>query len=796
MSLAILASFAQTQKGYVKTKGRLGSNGVVIAGKRISGATVQIKGRSAVLSQSNGTFSFPIPSQNFYLQSVQKQGYVLSDPEILSKLYTYSPNDLILVMETPEEQLEEQLDAATRIRTTLISQLQKKESEIKKLKDDKIISIEKYQELRKELLAAQQGNERLINEIVESYSKIDYDQLDDFNKQVSEFILNGELMKVDSLLKTKGSIEDRIKKLEEHKTVNRNEKKEIEERQEKLAKSEFHEKKETENIAQDCYYYYTKCRMLHQSDSAAYYLEKRAQLDTMSFDYVWQCGRYFLHERKYEKARYYLELLARNTSLVPVDMGVVLNDLSVCYSYMGLHSLGRETMYKSLCLREQLAKEEPEKYNVSVALASCNYAAQNCLYIDGNKDIAYKYFQIGMKLYKKLINYTHFFSVNLANVEENYSELLVNDSLYDDAERYLLHAYKIRRNYAEKYPHYYNINRAISLSEIERLIGQTNCDSFIATRECKMIIITEAEKNKERLSNSAQLLARLYFKKNDYTKCRYYLSESNRMIEELFETNRQKFLPDLTFVYLYNAYFYLNYISDFQSASNIAEKLKVVLMNNETYQKGFSKELALSDMWVLKGRIEMAMSKKGTIDCFVESERILTNQPDSIQEYLKFRLDDTYENLANAYLQQKNISGAIKYCQKRIKNLSSIKEINNSVISSLCVANRDLALLYLHTDSIEHALHYFTIAKDKMEKNSNIISNVDFIQLYFYYGRVLIHEKRYSEALFYFEKAQSLSSYITTNEQLKKMIEEINQMVSKLKTNSANLHEYVPRQKI
>ena len=88
-------------------------------------------------------------------------------------------------------------------------------------------------------------------------------------------------------------------------------------------------------------------------------------------------------------------------------------------------------------MREQLAKEEPEKYNVSVALASSNYAAQNALYIGGNKDVAYKYFRIGMGLYKKLMGYTHFFSVNLANAEENFSQLLMRDSLFDDTERHL-----------------------------------------------------------------------------------------------------------------------------------------------------------------------------------------------------------------------------------------------------------------------------------------------------------------------------------------------------------------------
>lgn len=777
-----LSIYGQNQNGYVKTKGRLSSNGSVISGSRISGASVILKGGNSTVSGTNGTFSVKVPSKKYYLQNVLKNDYVLTDPEVLSKQYDYSTNDLVIVMEKSDDQLEEQLDAASRIRSTLTAQLQKKEREIKRLKEDNKISNEDYQRLRRELLASQQNNERLINEMVEKYSKIDYDQLDDFNRQVSDFILSGELIKADSLLKTKGTIESRIDQLRKHQEVNRKEKEEIEQRQHNLEKSTYYEQKEIEDIARDCYHYYTKCRLLQQNDSAAYYLEKRAMLDTLSFDYVWTCGSYFLNERKYEKAKYYLELLVRNTSLAPVDMGMALNDLSSCYSYMGLDSLGRETIHKSLVLREQLAKEEPEKYNVSVALASSNYAAQNAIYVDGKKDVAYKYFRIGMELYKRLIGFTPFLSVNLANAEENYSQLLMRDSLFEDAEKHLLHSYNTRKEFAEKYPQFYNINRDISVSEIGKLIGQIDCDSFIATRECKMIIIAAAEKNKEQMSYSAQLLANLYFKKDDYAKCRYYLSESNRNIEELFETNRQKFLPDITSIYLDNAYFYLNVISDFQNSSNIAKKLMEVLNNNETYQKGFSKDLALSDMWVLKGRIGMAMSKNESIDCFTESERILTNQQDSIQDYLRIRLDDTYKYLAVAHLRQEDIHSAIKYCQRRIANLSSVKETTNSVISSICVANCDLALLYLQADSLEIAMHYFEIAKDKMEENSSFFSNVDFIQLYYYYGGVLFRENRYAEALIVLKKAQSLSLNMIKNEQLNKMMEEINQIVAKLKT--------------
>ena len=98
MALIPLMLLAQYQQGYVKTKGRLGSNGTVIAGSRLSGATVQVKGSNAVVSGSNGTFTLVITGNSYYLQSVQKQGYVMADPDILSRQYAYSPNPMVLVM--------------------------------------------------------------------------------------------------------------------------------------------------------------------------------------------------------------------------------------------------------------------------------------------------------------------------------------------------------------------------------------------------------------------------------------------------------------------------------------------------------------------------------------------------------------------------------------------------------------------------------------------------------------------------------------------------------------------------
>ena len=47
-----LFSFAQTQQGFVKTRGRM-VDGQLVPGQGLKGATVSIKGRAAVLVKSN-----------------------------------------------------------------------------------------------------------------------------------------------------------------------------------------------------------------------------------------------------------------------------------------------------------------------------------------------------------------------------------------------------------------------------------------------------------------------------------------------------------------------------------------------------------------------------------------------------------------------------------------------------------------------------------------------------------------------------------------------------------------------
>ncbi len=69
----LLGATGQTQQGYVKTKGRI-VGGQHMRGKGLPGATVMVKGRSAIgVKNANGSFSFPITDRQFVVLSVQKK---------------------------------------------------------------------------------------------------------------------------------------------------------------------------------------------------------------------------------------------------------------------------------------------------------------------------------------------------------------------------------------------------------------------------------------------------------------------------------------------------------------------------------------------------------------------------------------------------------------------------------------------------------------------------------------------------------------------------------------------------
>ena len=325
MATVLTFAIAQTtQTGYVKTKGRMDSKGQLIPGTRLSGASIVLTGGHSTVSGGNGNFTLTIPEKKFYLKNVLKQGYQLVDQEMLGKQYVYSANPLVITMETPEKLLEDQLKSERRLRRSLQQQLQKKEQEIDSLVENNKITEEEYHKALQKLYADQEKNEKLIADMAKRYSEIDYDQLDEFYRQVTFCIENGNLVRADSLLSSRGDVRKQVEEQLQKGQA-------IQEQKEQLQRAEAVYAADNDELARRCYGYYEKCLAQFQNDSAAYYLELRANLDTTNLDWQNYAG-WFIAEylASYDKAMFYFQR-ALQKAIISKDS----NAIAVCYNRMG-----------------------------------------------------------------------------------------------------------------------------------------------------------------------------------------------------------------------------------------------------------------------------------------------------------------------------------------------------------------------------------------------------------------------------------------------------------------------------
>lgn len=305
---------AQTQQGYVKTRGRLNAKGDLIKGIRLSGASIILKNGGTYVSSKDGAFSFNVPSQSFYLLKVQKNEYQLCDQDILAKSYTFSSNPLVIVMDKPDQTLEDKLEIEEHIRKKLTDQLNIQKAELKKLKEQQKISLQEYNKQLQELYAKQNNNEKLIAEMAERYSTTDFDQMDDFQRQVTFFIHNGDLARADSLLNTKGDMQERSAELDRIDALLKADSKDIAKRQENHEKSVALKAKTVEDFAADCYSRFELCRLQHNNDSAAYWLELRASKDTMNIEWQYQAANFNQNYlSNFTKAYFYYGRALRNS---------------------------------------------------------------------------------------------------------------------------------------------------------------------------------------------------------------------------------------------------------------------------------------------------------------------------------------------------------------------------------------------------------------------------------------------------------------------------------------------------
>lgn len=269
----------QTQSGCVKTRGRM-VNGKYVPGIGLPGAVVSVKDRNDIaVKRMDGIFSFPIKGAQYVVQSVKKKDYTLVDIDAVPKTYQHSSNIHYFVMEIPEQLLQDKLEKERAIRRALNRQLQDREEEIEKMRAENKITLQKYQEVLQELYEAQKSNEKLISEIAEQYVLFDFDQNEEFYQIVFSLIDRGLLSKADSMLRSKGDLKSKIFRHFEVGNI-------IDSLQISFDNTKVLYLRDKEELAHRCYSYFNSFRLQQNNDSAIYYIDLRAQLDT--FNVEWQ----------------------------------------------------------------------------------------------------------------------------------------------------------------------------------------------------------------------------------------------------------------------------------------------------------------------------------------------------------------------------------------------------------------------------------------------------------------------------------------------------------------------------
>ncbi|MBQ4631957.1 MAG: tetratricopeptide repeat protein, partial [Prevotella sp.] len=345
-------SVAQTQQGVVKTRGRM-VNGKHVPGKGLPGTVVSIKGRTAIgVKNNNGTFSFPVNGKQFMVQTVKKSGYTLVDADAAPKTYMHSANMLYLVMETPEQVTQDKLTSEKKIRRTLQRQLQEREDEIEALKAANKISQQEYQKALLKLYADQENNDKLISDMAKRYSELDYDQMDEFYRHVSNFIEQGELTKADSMLRSRGDVGSQIEaQLQKGATIQK--------KKEELQKAEVVHKHDIEELANRCYSYFESFKIQHQNDSAAKYIEWRAMLDTTNVKWQNDAGQFIQdYQARYNDALKYYETGLRQSITQFGEMdewaAIFYNNIGGVYDSLGDYTKALEYYQKALGILEKV----------------------------------------------------------------------------------------------------------------------------------------------------------------------------------------------------------------------------------------------------------------------------------------------------------------------------------------------------------------------------------------------------------------------------------------------------------
>lgn len=217
--LTALPLFSETQTGYVRTIGRNGK-----PGQPISSVMIRVEGPSnMVMSDEQGRFSFTLHEATrddvYRLASVKKSNYELLDKDLIGRAcgFTAVPIEIVLVNLT--EMQTEKSAMAERFERQYAHTYQQKIAELQAQYEARQITGEEYTAREEELTKTLDKMLSQIDALVDRYVHTDYDRLDSLDQLINAHIEQGEFDEAERLIRSKGSVEQRMLTLRERQQV-------------------------------------------------------------------------------------------------------------------------------------------------------------------------------------------------------------------------------------------------------------------------------------------------------------------------------------------------------------------------------------------------------------------------------------------------------------------------------------------------------------------------------------------------------------------------------------------------
>ncbi len=431
--VATFTAGAQQQGVYVRTLEKANR-----PSQSLEGVTVNIlEYPNTLVSKKGGKLSFSIPGKkqgdSFKVSRVQKKGYTLVDKLLIGRKYSYSatvPIEIVMVSDKQLAQDKKRVEdkayaKAKKTYETRIAELERKLNE-------KAISEQAFYAERERLSDDYDSYVKLIGDMAERYAMTDYKGLSDINREILQCIENAELERADSLINSKGDFDKREQDLRSQMELNQV-------TAEFLAQSQRDAEVKLNDLAEDYYNKFTILSAKYHNDSAAYYLMRRAALDTTKVQWQNEVGGFISdYLADYELALNYFQ---RGLNQAIVQYGEQsewvawsFNDIGEIYYFQGDLALAMEFFQKSLNIFGTEHPDAPLVYN----------RIGNIHFHQGNEVQAMESYQKALTIGERLLGTEHPY---VAGAYNNIAEVYYNNGDFAQALEYSQKSLSIREKF-------------------------------------------------------------------------------------------------------------------------------------------------------------------------------------------------------------------------------------------------------------------------------------------------------------------------------------------------------------